>query len=78
MIKRIHWEVVLLIINTVMENPKILRTPLAQRCNRNYQQLKKYLVFMEKLELIELQERDKKIYTKITDHGKKVFKNTKP
>jgi len=77
MIKRIHWDVVLLIINTVMENPKILRTPLAQRCNRNYQQLKKYLVFMEKLELIELQERDTKVYTKITEYGKKVFKNTK-
>jgi len=60
-----------------MENPKILRTPLAQRCNRNYQQLKKYLVFMEKLELIELQERDTKVYTKITEYGKKVFKNTK-
>ena len=77
MIKRIHWEVVLLIIKTVLENPKVLRTPLAQRCNRNYQQLQKYLVFMEKLELIELQERDNKIYTKITEHGKEVFRKTK-
>ncbi len=78
MIKRIHWDVVLLIINTVMENPKILRTPLAQRCNRNYQQLKKYLVFMEKLDLIELKEKNEKIYTTITDHGIDVYKKTKP
>jgi predicted transcriptional regulator len=77
MIKRIHWDVVLLIIKTVMENPKILRTPLAQRCNRNYSQLEKYLSIMELLGLLVLEERNYKIYIKITQHGNDVYDKTK-
>ena len=77
MIKRIHWDVILLIIKTVLENPKILRTPLAQRCNRNYQQLAKYLSVMELLGLLVLEEKNYKIYIKITQHGKSVYDKTK-
>jgi predicted transcriptional regulator len=77
MIKRIHWDVVLLIIKIVLENPKILRTPLAQRCNRNYQQLAKYLVVMETLTLIELVEKNYKTFIKITELGKQVYNKSK-
>jgi len=77
MIKRIHWDVVLLIIKTVLENPKILRTPLAQRCNRNYLQLQKYLWIMELLGLLVLEEKNYKIYVKITQHGNAVYEKTK-
>ena len=77
MIKRIHWDVVLLIIKTVLENPKILRTPLAQKCNRNYQQLTNYLKFMQLVKIIILEEKNNKVFLKITEHGKDVFKNSK-
>jgi len=74
MIERIHWKIVLLIIKYVLEDPKILRTPLAQKCNRNYLQLKKYLEIMELTELItlDIDENDKTIIH-ITDLGKRIF-----
>ena len=79
MIKRIHWEVVLLIIKTVLENPKILRTPLAQRCNRNYEQLKKYLEIMELTELITVDKvkPKQKAYIHITELGKRILDKSK-
>jgi len=73
MIKRIHWDIVLLIIKCVLENPKILRTPLAQKINRNYLQLKKYLAIMELTELITLEEEDEKTFIHITELGKRIF-----
>jgi len=77
MIKRIHWDVVLLIIKSVLENPKILRTPLAQKCNRNYLQLLKYLDIMELTELITLEENNEKTYIHITDLGKRILDKSK-
>jgi len=77
MIKRIHWEIVILIIESVLENPKLLRTPLAQKCNRNYLQLKKYLDQMELTELIKLEDVDGKKIIKITELGKRVLLKTK-
>lgn len=77
MIKRIHWDVVLLVIKTVIENPTMLRTPLAQKCNRNYQQMGKYLQWMQEMKLLELQEKNNKTFIKITDFGKEVFANSK-
>ncbi len=77
MIKRIHWNVVLLIIELVLENPKILRTPLAQKCNRNYLQLKKYLEQMVLLELITQPEINGKTQIHITELGKRILAKSK-
>ena len=79
MIKRIHWDIVLLIIKSVLENPKILRTPLAQKINRNYLQLKKYLEIMQLTELIIIDkvEPNQKTYIHITELGKRIFRNSK-
>jgi len=77
MIKRIHWDVVLLIIKYVLENPKILRTPLAQKINRNYLQLKKYLDVMELTELITQPEINGKTHIHITELGKRIFRKSK-
>ncbi len=79
MIKRIHWEIVLLIIESVLENPKILRTPLAQKINRNYLQLKKYLDMMELTELITVPkvESHEKTYIHITELGKRILEKSK-
>ena len=77
MIKRIHWEIVILIIESVLENPKLLRTPLAQKCNRNYLQLKKYLDQMELTELIKMKDEDAKKYIIITELGKRVLGKSK-
>jgi predicted transcriptional regulator len=79
MIKRIHWDVVLLIIKYVLENPKILRTPLAQKCNRNYLQLIKYLDMMELVEIIIVPkvERNQKTYIYITELGKRILDKSK-
>ncbi len=77
MIKRIHWNVVLLIIELVLENPAILRTPLAQKCNRNYLQLKKYLEQMVLLELITQPEINGKTQIQITELGKRIFNKSK-
>lgn len=77
MIKRIHWDIVLLIIKYVLENPKILRTPLAQKINRNYLQLKKYLEIMEIIEIITLEEINEKTYIHITELGKRIFNKSK-
>ncbi len=78
MIKRIHWEIVILIIKTVLDNPKILRTPLAQKCNRNYFQLLKYLEIMELTELITLEVKDnEKTYIHITELGKRILGKSK-
>jgi len=76
-IKRIHWEVVILIIESVLENPKILRTPLAQKCNRNYQQMTRYLEQMELTELIILVEENNKTFIRITELGKRVLLKSK-
>ncbi len=78
MIKRIHWDIVLLIIATVLENPKVLRTPLAQKCNRNYQQLKKYLEIMQLTELIIVDKiPNEKTYIHITELGKRILDKSK-
>ncbi len=78
MIKRIHWEIVILIIESVLENPKLLRTPLAQKCNRNYLQLKKYLKFMQLAELITFDEiPNVKTYIHITELGKRILAKSK-
>ena len=77
MIKRIHWDVVILIIKSVLENPKILRTPLAQKCNRNYQQLLKYLEIMQLTELITLEEINDKTFIHITELGKRILAKSK-
>ena len=78
MIKRIHWDVVLLIIESVLENPKILRTPLAQKCNRNYLQLIKYLDMMELVELITVDDiPNEKKYIHITELGKRILDKSK-
>ena len=77
MIKRIHWDVVLLIIKSVLENPKILRTPLAQKCNRNYLQLLKYLEIMQLTELITLEEINDKTFIHITELGKRILDKSK-
>jgi len=79
MIKRIHWEIVILIIKTVLDNPKILRTPLAQKCNRNYFQLLKYLEIMELTELIIIDEvkPNEKTYIHITELGKRILAKSK-
>lgn len=77
MIKRIHWDIVLLIIKYVLENPKILRTPLAQKINRNYLQLKKYLEIMEITEIITLEVINEKTYIHITELGKRIFNKSK-
>ena len=79
MIKRIHWDIVLLIIATVLENPKILRTPLAQKINRNYLQLIKYLDVMELTELITVPKvaQNEKTYIHITELGKRILDKSK-
>ncbi len=78
MIKRIHWEIVLLIIGSVLENPKILRTPLAQKINRNYLQLIKYLDMMELTELITVDKiPNEKTYIHITELGKRILDKSK-
>jgi len=78
MIKRIHWDIVLLIIATVLEDPKILRTPLAQKINRNYLQLIKYLDVMELAELITVDKiPDEKKYIHITELGKRILDKSK-
>ena len=79
MIKRIHWGIVILIIESVLENPKILRTPLAQKINRNYLQLIKYLDMMELTELIAVPkvEPHEKTYIYITELGKRILDKSK-
>ena len=77
LIKRIHWDVVMLIVKHVLEDPKIKRTRLAQKCNRNYHQMILYLDWMILMKLIILDKRDKKIFIKITEHGKEIFYKTK-
>jgi len=79
MIKRIHWEIVLLIIESVLENPKILRTPLAQKINRNYLQLIKYLDVMQLTELITVDkvEPNQKTYIHVTELGKRILDKSK-
>ena len=78
MIKRIHWEIVILIIQIVLDNPKILRTPLAQKCNRNYFQLLKYLEIMELTELITVDKiPNQKTYIHITELGKRILGKSK-
>ena len=79
MIKRIHWEIVLLIISSVLENPKILRTPLAQKINRNYLQLIKYLDVMVLVELITVDkvEPNQKTYIHVTELGKRILDKSK-
>ena len=67
----------LLIIKYVLENPKILRTPLAQKINRNYLQLKKYLAIMELTEIITLEEdENEKTFIHITELGKRIFRRS--
>ncbi len=79
MIKRIHWDIVLLIIKNVLDNPKILRTPIAQKINRNYLQLIKYLEIMELVEIITVPkvERNQKTYIYITELGKRILDKSK-
>jgi len=76
-IKRIHWDVVLLVVQIILENPEIKRTRLAQKCNRNYQQMTLYLEWMKLMKIIIFEKKDKKTFIRITDQGKEIFTQQK-
>lgn len=76
-IKRIHWNIIILVIKTVLEDPEIKRTRLAQKCNRNYQQMILYLDWMKLMKLIIFEEKNHKIFIQITKHGKEIFHESK-